>query len=147
VLYARHHAGGVRMSTFSLHVQDVTRAERVEQVESFVGHDASGSFGIMANHHRMMTVLVFGLARFRLPESPWQYLALPGGVLYVVDNVVLVYTRRYLLDSDYDRVSRALDEQLAAEERNLGTLKDSLRQLEEELFRRLWQLGRREIRG
>jgi F-type H+-transporting ATPase subunit epsilon len=147
MLHARHHAGGVRMNTFSLHVQDVTRAERIEQVESFVGHDASGSFGICAHHHRMMTVLVFGLARFRLAEGSWQYLALPGGVLYVIDNNVFVYTRRYLLDSDYERVSRELDEQLAAEERNLSTLKDSLRQLEEELFRRLWQLGRREIRG
>lgn len=135
------------MNAFTLHLQDATRAERIEGVVSFVGRDASGSFGIFAHHHRMMTVLVFGLARFRLADAPWQYLALPGGVLYVVDNSVFVCTRRYLQDTDYDRISRDLDEQLAAEELTLRTLKDSLRQLEEELFKRLWQMGRHEVLG
>lgn len=135
------------MNTFTLHVQDATRSERIEGVVSFVGHDASGSFGILARHHRMMTVLVFGLAWFRPADGPWQYLALPGGVLYVVDNSVFVSTRRYIQDTDYDRISRDLDEQLAAEELTLRSFKDSLKQLEEELFKRLWQMGRREVLG
>ena len=32
---------------------------------SFIGEDDSGSFGILAGHARMMTMLGFGLARFR----------------------------------------------------------------------------------
>ena len=59
------------MNTFVLHLQDATRYERIEGVSSFVGEDASGSFGILAQHGRFMTSLVFGLARFRVGKDAW----------------------------------------------------------------------------
>jgi F-type H+-transporting ATPase subunit epsilon len=129
------------MRTFTLHLLDATHTERIEQVSSFVGEDATGSFGILAGHARMMTSLVFGLARFRIRENPWQYLALPGAALYFKDNELALSTRRYLLDTDYEHISSTLQEQLLAEERELHELKQSLHRMEEEVLRRLWEMG------
>ena len=129
------------MRTLTLILQDATHTQRIEQVTSFVGEDATGSFGILAGHARMMTSLVFGLARFRTRENAWQYLALPGAVLYFNDNELSLSTRRYLLDDDYERISIALHEQLLAEENELRELKKSLHHMEEEVLRRLWEIG------
>jgi len=129
------------MRTFTLILNDATRIQRIEQLTSFVGEDATGSFGILAGHARMMTSLVFGLARFRSGEDAWQYLALPGAVLYFNDNELSLSTRRYLVDDDYERISIALHEQLLAEENELRELKKSLHHMEEEVLRRLWEIG------
>lgn len=130
------------MSHFVLHLQSATQYERIEPVTAFVGYDASGSFGIMAGHHRMMTSLFFGLARFRTGGGEWQFLALPGALLYFVNNELFLNTRRYLRDQDCTRITRALDDQLRTEEATLRQVKESLRRLEEEMFKRLWSLGR-----
>jgi len=130
------------MSTFTLRLQDATRTEEFTGVTSFVGEDASGSFGILAGHDRLMTTLVIGLARFRINAQAWQYLALPGGVLYFHANVLTLSTRHYLLDDDYMRISQALDKQLLAEEEKLHTMKESLHRMEEEILKRLWTLSR-----
>ncbi len=132
------------MNPFVLHLQAATQYERIEGVTSFVGEDRSGSFGILAGHERMMTSLVFGLARFRTGDGPWQFLALPGALLYFVGNELFINTRRYLRDESYARISRELDQRLLAEETSLRSMKDSLRRLEEEMFKRLWKMGRGE---
>lgn len=132
------------MSTFTLILQDSTRRERVDDVESFVGKDSSGSFGILAGHVRFMTVLGFGLARFRRAGAGWEYLALPGGLAYMRDNELFVCTRRYLRDTDYARISSALEEKIRIEERELLQMKESLKTMEETVLRRLWELGQKD---
>jgi F-type H+-transporting ATPase subunit epsilon len=127
---------------FTLVLQDATHSERIDGVTSFVGEDASGSFGILAGHARAMSALVIGLARFRCGEEAWQYLALPGGVLYFHEDVLTLSTRHYLRDADYIRISTALQEQLLAEEARLHSVKQSLHQMEAELLRRMWEIGR-----
>lgn len=123
-----------------MELRDARRAERFEGVISFVGEDASGGFGIQAGHARFMTLLEFGLARFRSAEAPWRYLALPGALLYFVDNTLYISTRRYQLDTDYGRICHMLEQRMAAEERELGSMKESLRRMQEELLRRMWEL-------
>ncbi|NGZ10191.1 MAG: F0F1 ATP synthase subunit epsilon [Nitrospira sp. LK70] len=130
------------MTEFVMHLQSATQYECIERVTMFVGEDASGSLGIMAGHHRMMTPLQFGLARFRTENGGWQFLALPGGLLYFVDNELFLNTRRYLRSPDYARITQALEEQLRGEEAALRELKESFHRLEEEMFRRLWSLSR-----
>ena len=130
------------MRTFTLHLQDATRYERVEGVESFVGRDPSGSFGLLAGHERFMTALVFGLARFRCAGGDWDYLAVPGALVYFVDDSLSISTRRYLRDPSYEKISGLLLEQLAGEERDLAAIQESLHRLEREILRRLWTLGR-----
>jgi len=130
------------VNTFALQLQSATQFERIEGVSSFAGEDASGAFGILAGHARMMTALVFGLARYRIGDGPWTFLALPGAVLYFADDQLVLSTRRYLRDQDYERISAALQEQLLAEEQGLRQVKDSLHRMEEEMLKRLWQMGR-----
>jgi len=90
----------------------------------------------------MMTSLVFGLARYRVHDQPWQYLALPGALVYFFNNELYLSTRRYLRDNDYERISGALHEQLRAEEQVLHNIRSSLHQMEEEMLKRLWELSR-----
>jgi F-type H+-transporting ATPase subunit epsilon len=130
------------MRTFTLHLQDAVHYERLEGVESFVGRDASGSFGLLAGHERFMTALVFGLARFRAAGGDWEYLAVPGALVYFIDDALYLSTRRYLRDPSYQRISTLLMEQLAAEEQGLAEIQESLHRLESEMLRRLWELGR-----
>ena len=130
------------MTTFDMHLHGATQHEHVEHVSSFVGEDASGPFGIQARHGRMMTVLAYGLARYRLGEADWRYLAFPGGVLYFHGNTLHVSARRYLHETDYARISGELLRQLLDEEKQLRGVKENLYRLEQEMFRRLWQMGR-----
>jgi F-type H+-transporting ATPase subunit epsilon len=132
------------VNAFTLKLQDATRSEEINDVTSFVGEDVSGSFGILAGHARMMTTLVTGLARFCIGENSWQYLALPGAVLYFHENVLTLSTRRYVLDNDYMRISQTLKQQLLEEEENLHAMKKSLHNMEEEVLKRLWEMYRRE---
>lgn len=130
------------MKTFELHLQSAAKYEKVEGVTSFVGQDDSGSFGIWAGHGRTMSVLVYGLSRFKM-EDAWTYLALPGGILYFVNNALYITTRRYFLDDSYQRISGTLLDELLAEEDSLRTLKENIYRLEQEMQRRLWQIERR----
>jgi F-type H+-transporting ATPase subunit epsilon len=130
------------MNAFTLHLQSATQHEQIDTVTSFVAEDDSGSFGIQAGHARMMASLRFGLARYRCGNQDWQYLALPGALLYFVDNQLFVNTRHYVRDDDYSRINAVLREELRREESELQRIKDSLHRMEEEMFKRL-----REIQG
>jgi F-type H+-transporting ATPase subunit epsilon len=92
----------------------------------------------------MITTLIIGLARFRIDDGTWSYLALPGAVLYFHDNELILSTRKYLLDNDYSRISLGLQQQLLAEEQNLHAMKESLHRMEEEALRRLWEMSRKD---
>lgn len=133
------------MNTFILTLQSASRIETIRDVASFVGEDPSGSFGIRAGHVRFMTLLVVGLARFQCADEVWRYLAVPGAVLYFHDNELILSTRRYLLDDDYSRISEALRRELLVEEEKLQTMKLSLHNMEAEILKRLWEMGRRDI--
>lgn len=130
------------MTSFNLLMQDTTHSQHYEGVTSFVGEDDSGSFGIIANHTRMMATLVMGLARFRLSDQSWHYIATPGALLYFYNNQLILSTRHFFIDNDYMRISRTLEEQLLQEENKLVKQKQSLRHMEEVVFKRLWDIGR-----
>ena len=130
------------MNTFSLQLYDATQQQRIQNVTSFVGEDSNGSFGLQAHHARFMTTLIFGLSRFRLQNEDWQYLALPGGVLYFNDNELSISTQHFLIDSDFERISDLLQQQLLAEEEALTTTRTSLQKMEQSMLARLWNLQR-----
>jgi len=133
------------MNSFTLRLQDATRSETIDGVTSFVGEDESGSFGILAGHARTMTVLTIGLARFRVGEKHWTYLAVPGGILYFQHDVLTLSTRRYFVDDDYMRISETLQQQLLVEEQELYSMKKSLHKMEHEVLKRLWEMSREGI--
>jgi len=132
------------IKTFSLKIQDATHAETIEGITSFVGEDMSGSFGILAGHVRFMTILVMGLARYRIGNEPWQYLAQPGAVLYFHNNLLTISTRHYFRDQDYMRISNDLQQKLLAEEEELEAVKHSLQHMEKEVLKHIWELHRGE---
>ena len=131
------------MNTFSLVLRDTIHFDRIENVCSFTGEDTSGSFGILANHARLMTRLVFGLARFKLLNGTWQYLAMPGAMLYFADNELTLNTRRYLRGDNYDDISRNLSEILTREEHNLVEMKRNLHRIEENMLRYMMEVETR----
>lgn len=124
---------------FAINIYDATHARRIDGVTSFVGEDRSGSFGILPHHARFMTLLVFGLARFRTGEGTWHYLAVPGGVLYFSRNELTVSCRHFLIDRDYAKISSALARQLLAEEEKLHAIKESLHRMEQAMLNQLWE--------
>ncbi len=129
------------MRDFVLQLQDATHTEQIPRVTAFWGVDASGGFTLWPGHVRMMTSLEFGLARFRL-DGEWEYLALPRALLYFVDNQLFICTRRYVRDRELDAIAPILESQLAEEEKALHQIRQSLRRMEDEMFERLWRLGR-----
>jgi F-type H+-transporting ATPase subunit epsilon len=144
VLYAWHHAGKTLLNTFVMHLQSATQYERIENMVSFVGQDDSGSFGILSGHARMMTMLSFGLSRFRIVDQDWEFLALPGALAYFVNGQLFISARRYLRGKDYEGITASLQQELLAEEEALHEVKQSMRRLEEEMFKRLWRVKRGE---
>ena len=130
------------MNTFTLHLFAADHGEVIEDLASFTGEDRSGSFGLLAHHDRFMTALTFGLARLRFADGRREYLGLPGGLLYFLDNTVRISTRRYLRDTDVARLTGALSRELLEEEQALEQTRHKLHRLEAELLRRLVQLGR-----
>ena len=58
------------MKSFTMRLQDASQAQDIAGVTSFVGEDATGSFGILPGHARMITSLITGRARFRVGEGP-----------------------------------------------------------------------------
>lgn len=130
------------MNTFSLQLYDATQQQRIDHVLSFVGEDDNGSFGLQAHHARFMTTLTFGLFRYRLQTEEWQYLALPGGVLYFNNNELSISTQHFLIDNDFERISGQLQQQLLAEEETLIMTRSSLQKMEQSMLSRLWKLQR-----
>lgn len=130
------------MSTFELYLQSGTQYEKISNVISFIGEDHSGQFGILPHHARMMTCLVYGLAKFQQKDNEVEYLALPGGVLYFIENQLYVSTRHYIRSKDYQTILIAMDKELLAEEEEIKSIKESLHRLDEEILKRLWELKR-----
>ncbi len=134
-------AADVERSGFTLRLCSATQRQRIENVTSFVGEDASGQFGVLAGHARMTTVLNTGLARYCV-DGHWTYLALPGAVLHFRHNELHVTARRYLCGRDPEHLSETLAEQLRAEDERLHDFKENLGKLEQEMMRRIWQMER-----
>lgn len=128
------------MNTFRVQLLAADRGQAIDGVASFVGEDTSGSFGLMAHHVRFMTVLSFGLARLRLADGVWQYLGLPGGLLYFIDNELRISTRRYVLGSDASAIAGTLAQEMLAEESALAKTRSKLRRLEAQMLERMAQL-------
>jgi len=131
------------VNTFVLTLASPRQVEHIEAVESFIGTDASGRFGILAGRTPLLTVLSFGLARIRLaPAGDWRYLALPGGTLHFADNQLHIASRHFTLGDDPDRLQAALVEQARHEDERRADLRHNLDHFERTLMKRLWEMER-----
>lgn len=130
------------MKTFRLHLMSATRSEWIPDLIRFTGRDATGSFGIMANAFRRITVLSFGLAHFETAEGALEYLAMPGGLLYFVNNELRIATTHFVRGTGLEEVSEALDRQLRSEEEALQDIRQSLHRLDEEMMKKMYEMKR-----
>lgn len=130
--------------TFVLTVSDAFTSERFERVRSFVGADASGSFGILARHAHCVAVLRYGLARFVDLDGRWRYLALPGGVLHFRGQVLNLMAERYFLGERRADMVERLAQAMAREDSELRTMRARLDEIERTLMRRLGTLSARD---
>lgn len=130
------------INSFALELFGLRQKERFDAVVSFVGHDRSGSFGLLAGHERTIACLDFGLAAFSTSDGRRRYIALPGAVLHFCSNELRLCTRRFLVGEDYRRVAASLDEEFRIEQDGLRHLRESLRRMERDMFRRIWEMGR-----
>lgn len=130
------------MTEMRLTLASAAAIRQIESVVSFVAEDASGQFGLLPGHVRLITPLAFGMARYRVAGGDWEYLATTGGVLDADGAEIRVATRRFLIDSDYAAISAALEAELAEESEAIRALHESLQRIEEGVVRRLWELRR-----
>ncbi len=130
------------MKAFKIHLMSMTRSEVFPDAVRFTGRDAAGSFGILANASRRMTVLVFGLAHFLNTSDETEYLALPGGLLHFSDNELRIATTDFVRGSALDEISAALDRQLRQKESELREIKQSFHRLDEAILKRMYELTR-----
>lgn len=130
------------MSAFTLYLLAADCSERLEGIRSLVGQDASGSFGLLSQHERFITMLEFGLIRVQYEAGALEYLGLPGGLLYFTHNECRISTRRYLRDANAMRLAQTLSRTLWEEEQALKVQRHKLYQLENEMLRRLIAHGR-----
>ncbi|PPD29374.1 MAG: hypothetical protein CTY21_12760 [Methylomonas sp.] len=128
------------MNAFNLLLLSPGQTRLIAGVASFIGEDASGSFGIQANHGRFITWLVFGLARFKQPDAAWQYLALPGAAATFENNTLTLNTRYFLLDPDCGKISAQLDQRYAEEQEALRASQESVQRMELTMLKRLKEL-------
>jgi len=128
------------MGCFTLKVLASNQEQRIDNVCSFVGEDASGYFGLQANHVCFMTELVFGLARFRDDEHRWHYLALPSALASFQANQLTISTRYFLIDTDFNRISDLLEQQALKEQENMRSSRESLQRMESAVFKKIREL-------
>ena len=128
------------MTGFTLNILASTQAQRFENVQSFVGEDASGYFGLQASHIDFMTMLVFGMARFRFANEPWQYLALPSGLASFQANELTISTRYFLIDTDFDKISKLLEQRALKEQETMRSTRESLQCMELMVFKKIREL-------
>lgn len=128
------------MKTFTLNLQSASQNEKIENVTSFVSEDNTGRFGILPDHARMIAYLSFGISWFREKNATERYIALPGGVLYFINNQLYLSTSYYLVDQDYHRLTEKLENELKIHEENVRGITDSLKRLDEEIIKYLLRL-------
>lgn len=135
------------MNTFIIELQSpVSGCEKFADVISFKGRDSSGSFGILANAEKRITVLSFGLASFQKKTGSKEYLAIPGGVLYFENNFLHIATQNYFHSASYSEITNALETKILTAESEIQKTKQSLRRLDQEILKRLTQLNWRTLR-
>ncbi|MDH5751112.1 MAG: F0F1 ATP synthase subunit epsilon [Deltaproteobacteria bacterium] len=128
------------MNSYTMHLRDVMKARDIVGVTCFVGETEDGAFGILPGHERAIIQLSYGLARYRQDGPDWQYLLLPGGVLYFQGEDMTIMSRHIFQSDDLGTALGEMENRLRAEEQSLENLKANLQHLEQEMMRKLWRL-------
>ncbi len=130
------------MRTFTCLLHDFSRQWQTDQALSFVASDSSGSFGLQARHETCLTCLRPGLARLRLQDEGWLYIAQPGAVVVFRENVLRISTSQFILSRERDLLIARMEQAWQAADQGLRTTRTSYLQMEQALTRKLWEMNR-----
>ena len=131
------------MRTFRVTLLDGRGGQSFDSVVSFVAADASGSFGLLAGHAKMVSVLRYGLARFVDNTGRWRYASMPGAVLRFADNCLTLSTIRYFIGEERVKIVEELVSEMSRSDSDLRAARDTLNEIEHTLIRRLVELTAR----
>lgn len=135
------------MKTFSLTLIDTLETTHFDTVTQFIGADAEGSFGLLADHIHTVALLRYGLARFADNRGIWHFLAMPGGVLRFVNNQLTITTVRYFLGDSEDAICESLEAALQQTDSEVYKAKAALSKIEHSLIKRLVELSSQKVGG
>lgn len=127
------------MKPFLLTIHDIAHTQTITDVVSFTGEDSSGGFGILPGRERLISCLSFGMVRIRTLSGQALFIAMPGGVLYFVNNTLTISTRHFVVSDDFEQIHKILQHEILDEELQLQSLKKSFHTMENELMKRLLQ--------
>ena len=128
------------MRTMRVRLLDNESLEEMDDVILIAAADGSGSFSILPGHIPFMTMLDSGLVRIRHQDGSEDYLGQPGGLLEVRPEGVSITTRRLFRGPDAAALEQALQSSLDREESRLRTARATLKHMEDEVLRRIFEL-------
>jgi F-type H+-transporting ATPase subunit epsilon len=130
------------MKNFRVRVQSAQEQWSVDNIVSMVGSDASGRFGLQAEHEYFITSLQPGLIRLCDDSGHWFYLAQPGGVLVFQDGQLNIACTEFMHGDDAELLLTKLEKNWQQQDQDLHKAKSSIVQVEQTLARKLWQMNR-----
>ncbi|MGI4993005.1 hypothetical protein ACRXCV_10260 [Halobacteriovorax sp. GFR7] len=125
------------MKTFSIMILTPRERLKIDNVVCFTGHDESGSFNILANASRRMTILSFGLASFRDVKDQNEFLAIYEGVLYFKENELKIIAPFFYRSKVYDEIHQKVDEYFKLRESAIKEKKRNLNKLDQEILKQI----------
>jgi F-type H+-transporting ATPase subunit epsilon len=131
------------MSSFRVTLLDSYGSDRFDRVTQFIGADASGAFGILGGHEPMVAALRYGLARFQDDAGTWRYVAMPGGILRFRKNELSIAAVRYFLGDEPGALVERLAAEMAQDDSELSTARQTLAKIDRSLVQRLADADRR----
>jgi F-type H+-transporting ATPase subunit epsilon len=129
------------MPGFSIILCTPTQRELIPDVHSFRGRDAAGSFGILPNAYRRLTVIKSGLAQFKRTDQIVEYLALPDGVLDFKDKQLFLAVTKFYRSSSLEEISQLLEKNIQAESEQIQEIRRTLSRLDQGILKKLAQIS------
>jgi F-type H+-transporting ATPase subunit epsilon len=99
-------------AAFRLRLITPTQVVLDEEVVSVVAEDASGSFGVLAHHERLVAALVPTIIRCQTRAGQVKYVAVDRGLLRKEGPELRIAARQAVVGDDYRRLEELIVERL-----------------------------------
>ncbi len=135
------------MKTLPVTLLDNESSSDLTGIVALSAEDASGSFTLLPGHMALLTILAPGLVRLRYESGALEFVGQPGSLLRVEAGKTTVTTRRLFRGEDAEAVLELMRRQLADEESRLLSTRATLKHMEDEVLRRIFEMDRLPIEG
>lgn len=108
---------------------------------SFVGRDATGSFGIRPKRFSFTTILEYGITKMKNSKGDQIYYAIAGGALEFRKEKLTIVTSYAVKSAEIEGLADELEAYITAERTRSDKIKLSIKKLDEEILKRLHKMG------